>query len=131
MEVTENIYARDNGNVTGGSFNSGNAYEIGNYFDIFADQTIYSINVGIHTACEAGAIMYATIYSIDAATGDFIFEGNTDDYTVDASDIDAEVTYAKTLLAVNNQEMLSALLPNTPGKPINKIQNFRFVRSQE
>ena len=92
MEVTENIYARDNGNVTGGSFNSGNAYEIGNYFDIFADQTIYSINVGIHTACEAGAIIYATIYSIDAATGDFIFEGNTDDYTVDASDIDAEVT---------------------------------------
>ena len=38
--------------------------------------------------------------------------------------IDAEVTYAKTLLAVNNQEMLSALLPNTPGKTISKIQKL-------
>lgn len=43
--------------------------------------------------------------------------------------IDAEVTYAKTLLAVNNQEMLSALLPNTLGKPISKIQNLDQISS--
>ena len=43
--------------------------------------------------------------------------------------IDAEVTYAKTLLAVNNQEMLSALIANTPGKPINKIQNLEQISS--
>ncbi len=43
--------------------------------------------------------------------------------------IDAEVTYAKTLLAVNNQEMLSALLPDTPAKPISKIQNLEQISS--
>jgi len=43
--------------------------------------------------------------------------------------IDSEVTYAKTLLAVDNQEMLSALLPNTPGKPISKIQNLEQISS--
>ena len=43
--------------------------------------------------------------------------------------IDAEVTYAKTLLAVNNPKMLSALLTKTPGKPLSKIQNLEQVSS--
>ena len=37
--------------------------------------------------------------------------------------IDAEITYAKALLAVENKEMLSALLPDAPGDPISKLQN--------
>ena len=36
--------------------------------------------------------------------------------------IEAEITYAKALLAVNNHEMLAALLPDSPGNPINKLQ---------
>ena len=43
--------------------------------------------------------------------------------------IDAEITYAKALLAVNNHEMLSALLPDSPGNPINKLQNSEQLYS--
>ena len=43
--------------------------------------------------------------------------------------IDAEITYAKALLAVNNHEMLSALLPDSPGNPINKLQSLEQLSS--
>ena len=43
--------------------------------------------------------------------------------------IDAEITYAKALLAVNNHEMLSALLPDAPGNSINKLQNLEQLSS--
>ena len=45
------------------------------------------------------------------------------------SHIDAEVTYAKTLLAVNDQKMVSALLPDSPGKPITNLQNLEKLTS--
>jgi len=43
--------------------------------------------------------------------------------------IDAEITHAKALLAVENKEMLSALLPDAPGSPIGKLQNTRELSS--
>mgnify|MGYP001338745264 CR=1 FL=1 len=43
--------------------------------------------------------------------------------------IDAEVKYAKALLAIDNQKMLSALLPDSPGKPISKLQNLKQISS--
>ena len=43
--------------------------------------------------------------------------------------IDAEITYAKALLAVNDNEMLSALLPDSPASPINKLQNLKHLSS--
>ena len=45
------------------------------------------------------------------------------------SQIDAEVTYAKTILAVNDQKMVSALLPDSPGKPITNLQNLEQLSS--
>ena len=38
--------------------------------------------------------------------------------------VDAEVTYAKILLAVDDNQMLSALLPDAPGEPISKLQDL-------
>ena len=38
--------------------------------------------------------------------------------------IDAEITYAKALLTVDNKEMLNALLPDAPGNPIRKLQDL-------
>ena len=35
--------------------------------------------------------------------------------------IDAEVTYAKAMLAIEDQQLLSALLPDAPGKIITKL----------
>ena len=43
--------------------------------------------------------------------------------------IDAEITYAKALLALENREMLSALLPDSPGNPINKLENAKQFSS--
>jgi len=43
--------------------------------------------------------------------------------------IDAEVTHAKALLAVDNKEMLSALLPDTPGNPISKLETIEELSS--
>ena len=43
--------------------------------------------------------------------------------------IDAEVKYAKALLAIDNQKMLSALLPDSPGKPITRLQNLKQISS--
>ena len=43
--------------------------------------------------------------------------------------IDAEITHAKALLAVDNKDMLSALLPDAPGSPINKLQNIKELSS--
>jgi hypothetical protein len=91
MEVTDYIYARDNSVDAGGSYNQGNAFEMGNYFDVFADQDMYSINVKIHSAAEVGAVVYGVVYSVDAATGDFIFEQNTDDYVLTSGDLGAEI----------------------------------------
>ena len=39
--------------------------------------------------------------------------------------IDAEVTYAKALLAVNDDKMLSALLPDAPGKSLIRIRSLQ------
>ena len=43
--------------------------------------------------------------------------------------IDAEITHAKAVLAVDNKEMLSALLPDAPGSPISKLQNIKELSS--
>ena len=43
--------------------------------------------------------------------------------------IDAEITYAKALLSLNNQEMLSALLPDAPGNPISKLPKLEKFSS--
>ena len=73
IEITDYVYARDKGVIDGGSFNSGEPYEVGNYFGI-ANQTVKAIDITISSSTEPGAIVYGVIYSIDAATGDFIFK---------------------------------------------------------
>ena len=92
IEITDHIYARDMGTSDGGSYNAGEAFEVGPYFDIFADQDLKAIDVTISSSSEPGAFVYAVIYSVDAATGDFIFEGNTDDYQLTSSDVSSGAT---------------------------------------
>ena len=92
IEITDYVYARDKGVIDGGSFNSGEPYEVGNYFDIIANQTVKAIDITISSSTEPGAIVYGVIYSIDAATGDFIFEGNTADYITTNTDVSNQAT---------------------------------------
>lgn len=92
IEITDYIYARDNGVIDGGTFNSGDGYEVGNLFDIWTDQTCTAVDVQLDDGTTVGALLYAKIYSIDPATGDFVFEQQSDYHTVVASDLTSVLT---------------------------------------
>lgn len=91
--VDNYIYARDNSAVAvdGGSFNSGNGFEMGNIFDIFANADMYAVRVGINAAAVAGASIYAKLYTIDAATGDFLLQDQSLSYTLTAANLGSYV----------------------------------------
>lgn len=92
IEVTDYTYARDNNIKDGNKYNSGEPYEIGNLFDIINNSSVEAVDFVVDDASEVGAIVYGVLYSIDAASGDFIFEMNTDDYNLTANDITNEAT---------------------------------------
>ncbi len=72
FQVTDHIYARDNGTANGYENNGGTAFEVGNLFDIWQDQICKGVNVRIASGTPAGTEVYARIYSIQ--NGDFQFE---------------------------------------------------------
>lgn len=109
IQVTDFIYARDKGTQTSSYNNSSLAYEMGNVFDIFADQTLYSANVTIDDQTEVGALIYAILYAIDLGTGDFSEITRSDDYAITSADLGAEITMelqAPADLAMDNSYLL-------------------------
>ncbi len=91
FQVTDLIYARDNGVASGQTSNQGLAFEVGNLFDIWADQQVRAIDVQLHNTTNVGTFIYGKIYSIDA-NGDFIEEGLTDYHEVTTADLNGTVT---------------------------------------
>ena len=87
LDVNDYIYARDPGTATNGTFNNGNEYEVGNVFDMYADAMIYGVDVTISASSVQGAEVRAKLYSIDAATGDFIFITESDILAIDPGDL--------------------------------------------
>lgn len=82
--VTNYIYARDNNVFAGSTSNGTDGFEVGNLFDIWADQTLKGISVrlaGGTNGTTVGTEVYAKIYSIDAA-GEFAFLEETAPITV-------------------------------------------------
>ena len=92
IEVTDYTYARDNNIKDGNRWNQGEPYELGNLFDIINNQDVWAVDFVVDDATEPGTIVYGILYSIDASSGDFIFEQNTDDYTISQTEIDNEST---------------------------------------
>jgi hypothetical protein len=92
IAVNPYVYARDNGTATNGSFNGGMGFEVGNIFDIFSNVSIGGGSVYINGAAEPGAEIYLKLYSIDPATGDFLYVDETGPYVLQNADLDAEVT---------------------------------------
>ena len=86
--VTDHTYARDSGTKTGTTDNGGLAFEVGNIFDIFTTQTVYSVDITLNSTTTTGAIVKARIY--DATSGNFDENndllGESDDHVVVASD---------------------------------------------
>jgi hypothetical protein len=94
FSVTNYIYARDNNSASGNTSNGADGFEAGNLFDIFADQTLKAINVrlaGGTTGTTVGTEIYAKLYSIDAATGDFVFEAESDPFIVATNNLNTNL----------------------------------------
>ena len=94
LVVNNSIYARDKNNVSGGSYNAGFGFEVGNIFDIYTTAPLSAIDVYINDAAEVGTECYVKLYSIDATTGDFVYVDESNAYTLTANDLDGIVTFS-------------------------------------
>jgi hypothetical protein len=89
FEVSNDIYARDNGTVDGSVYNQGESFEAGNVFDIFADQDLYAVNVKLSSSSAGAPLIFGKLYMFDATDGSRIFVDQTEDYTVTSAQITA------------------------------------------
>ncbi|MBI2258665.1 MAG: T9SS type A sorting domain-containing protein [Flavobacteriia bacterium] len=83
IEVTQSIYARDMNVPSGGSYNEGYGFEVGNIFDIQSAIDLYSVQFYVSSSTNAGAIVYAKIYQ----SFDFTEIDVTPEYTIQTSDL--------------------------------------------
>ncbi|MDG2226111.1 MAG: T9SS type A sorting domain-containing protein [Flavobacteriales bacterium] len=96
--VNDYIYARDTDGTPspGGGEDGGTpgdfAFEAGSYFDAFAAEQVYGINVTIGSGTPDGTIIYGKLYEFDAAAGDFVYVDETAEYATVATDIGTEKT---------------------------------------
>lgn len=88
---TQNIYSRGGTTATGGTFNQGQGYEVGNIYDIFGAGSIHSVRVFVASTAVAGSEVFATVYSIDGSTGDFVFQQTSSPVTISAANLGAEI----------------------------------------
>lgn len=82
IEVTDFVYARDLGTATGGSYNQGDGFEVGNVFDIFTTTQSNSVTFIPTQTANPGAQVYARIYG-----SGFNFYSESDLYTLTAGDL--------------------------------------------
>lgn len=82
FSVNNYIYARDNGVYAGTTSNGTDGFEVGNFFDIWADQSVQGINTRIATGTPVGTEVYGKIYYVDTATGDFTYLTESEPFTV-------------------------------------------------
>lgn len=83
FEVSDYIFARDTGSLDNNIDNQGEAYEVGNWFNIQNnDELLYGIDVAIDDASDVGTIIGGILY--DSAR-DPIEE--TDEYEITSSDL--------------------------------------------
>ena len=87
--VTDYIYARDEGTPDGywRVGRSCGGMVLGVKYDMYADETLYAIDVHVADNSVPGTNMYAILYEADAAGGDPIYLTQTDDYTITAADL--------------------------------------------
>lgn len=94
FNVTDYIYARDNGTPSGSTSNGPDGFEAGNLFDIWSPQTLKAIDVrmlGGANGTTIGTEVFVKLYSIDA-NGDFVFESESDPLIVSAPDLNTNRT---------------------------------------
>jgi hypothetical protein len=92
IAVTNSIFARDASSAAaGGLFNQGNGYEMGNIFDIQSTATLSAIDVMVGAQSVAGSEIFVKLYSIDAATGEFVYVEESFPYNLTAANLGQRV----------------------------------------
>jgi hypothetical protein len=89
FEVTDFIYARDNGTPDGQADAGQNSseFETGNVFDIFQDGDVGAIDVYFHNSAEVGAEYIVKLWVYDVVGGDFVYASESDYQNVESSDL--------------------------------------------
>jgi len=89
--ITDYTYGKDY-NSADGSWKIGRpdgGLEISSTYDIYADADLYSVDAHISDWSIPGAQVYAVLYEEDMTGGDPILLDQTDDYTIQSSDLGA------------------------------------------
>ncbi len=92
FEVGQYIYARDTDGTPGagggedGLNPGGYAFEAGSYFDAFASEQVYGIDVTVGTGTPDATIIYGKLYVFDAGAGDFVYVDETAEYSVSSAE---------------------------------------------
>ena len=104
INFTDHIYARDNGIKDGNYDNDGLKCELANVFDIFADQTLYSIDVTLDTKTADNTSIYGIIYELTQS-------GRVELVRSDVITVTSAMKGKNITLELSNPQLLSA------GKP--------------
>ncbi|WP_341908261.1 T9SS type A sorting domain-containing protein [Fluviicola taffensis] len=89
--TTQTTFARDAQVVEAGSYNQGQGYEMGNIFDITADQTLTGVDVFVAATSTVNCQIYGLLYTIDG-TGNFVYGAPTALHTVTAGELGTMIT---------------------------------------
>ena len=91
--VNDDIYGRD-WNQAAGSWRVGRdcgGMVLGTSLDIYANETVYALQVHIDAESVIGSSLFVALYENDA-TGDPVYLTQSDDYTLTANDLDNWIT---------------------------------------
>ena len=88
--VTNHIYARDNGVADGYVDNGTDLFQAGNFFDIWANQTLKGVDVRFATGTPANSDVYARIHKIE--NGSIVWVGESPVVTLAANQINTNIT---------------------------------------
>lgn len=95
FDVTNFTYARDKGTQESSFNNAGDLFILGSYYDIFANDVLYSVDVHIGTGAIPGSIVSGRVYSIDPNAGTLaaalILEDQSFEYTLTPSDVNTVI----------------------------------------
>ena len=96
--ITDTVYGRDY-NDPDGAWRVGRncgGMQLGNKFDIYADDELTSVSTYISDYSQAGAEIFGVVYEVDTTGGttSYILLDQTDDYTLQSADIDNWISIA-------------------------------------
>lgn len=92
FDVTNYIYARDNGVANGYTTNQADPFETGNFFDIWTAQNLKGIDVRFATGTPVGSQVYVRLYKIDPNQTKPVYVTEAPDFELTAAQINTNLT---------------------------------------